>query len=224
MKRVISGLLVLCLISLSCMLASCGKEKPNIEDFPGVDIPEDYDDSTTQYNIGNIVSDMTELKNIESAHFVRGVSTGEALLSVLASGKDDIVKLSGSTDESITVPSANYSDATLIIDAPGASLGVGAEFEAIAVYSVNDSGIEFSGKTGVFAVFGADVKVDFSGSADTFYIEGKNCVLTLTGNCGKIVNINSETEIINNTQSDIAVTSSSGAEIIIPAGGTLSGN
>ena len=222
MKRITAVLLAVLMTAAVLSFASCGKDKPKIEDFPVPEIPEDYDESTTLRTVGDIVKDMTELKNIESSVFVRGVTTGSALLSTLGAGKDEAVKLSG-TDESLLVPSADYKNVTLIVDSP-ANLTLNASFKAVAVYSAGEEGVQFAGSAETFAVFGQDVKVEFSGSANTVYIEGKNCTLTFSGKCDAIVNMNTSTVIINATENDIAVLNASGSEIVVPAGETFSAN
>ncbi|MCH5198003.1 MAG: hypothetical protein J1E34_03755 [Oscillospiraceae bacterium] len=223
MKRIIAGILVLCLVSVFSM-SSCKKDAPNINEAPGVQIPEDYDEVSFQNYFDDTLSEMSALENAENSSFVRVVSSADALMSTLSGGKDEFIKLSGCAGESIIVPSADYKDVTLIVDIPEAELALRASFKAVSVYSVGENGIDFSGSSDNFAVFGENVTANISGTVNNVFIEGKNCVLTVSGKCGNIVNVNTTTEIINNTENDITVFSSTGAKIVIPAGSTLSSN
>lgn len=224
MKRIVACILILCLTAVFS-LSSCKKvDEPNIQDAPGVDITEGYDEAASQYNISDTVSAMEDLKNTEEVNFVRGITTPDALMSALDSGKDEFIKLGGCQGESIDIPDADYKDVTLIVDVPEAALAVNASFKAVSVYSVTENGIAFSGHAETFAVFGENVSAHISGTVNTVYIEGKNCVLTISGKCETVVNMNTTTEIINSTENDITVTTSTGGKVVVPAGGTLLSN
>ena len=209
------------LAALLLVLAGCGKKGP-ASDAPDAQIPEGYDENVAQTEYASALDRMNALDRLEEDEFVRTASSGDALNTVLQSGKDKTVGLSTTDAAAVTIPTGDHSSVTLTIDAANAAVTSDAAFGAVIAQAVGEGGLTLNARVGELAVFGQDISVMLADGADTVYVRGKNCTLTLTGGSfGKIITLNQTVVIVNNTGSDVTVVTANGAAQTLPAGETL---
>ncbi len=224
MKYIKRLLLPLALLAALIMaFTGCGKKNP-AADAPGVDLPEGYDEGGTQ-EFEALLEDLSELANIDDTAYVRTASSAEALNRELGRGETGVLRLETAKTDEISIPAGNYTDSTVILNAPGAAAVCAGNMGDLIAEALGEGGLTLKGSVKSLAVTGADITVTLEGGAERVYVQGKNCTLRLTGGTfGSIMSVNATVVIENATETDVTVYMANGAPQTLKAGEMLNFN
>ena len=210
------------LLAVSFLLAGCGKEKPNINDAPGVDLPEGYDEPGTQ-EFASLSEALNTLADPDANTFVRKTTTAEAFVNTLQNGNGGALRLSTSESGDAVIPAGDYSKTAVVFNAPNMGVSSDAALGDVLVEAVGEAGVTLHAGVKSLTVTGENVAVTLEGGAEHIYVQGKNCTLRLeNGSFGSILSVNQTVTIENNTEADVTVYMANGAAQTLAAGKTLS--
>ena len=221
LKRLLLPLALLAALTMA--FTGCGKKNPGA-DAPGVDLPEGYEEGGTQ-EFTALLEDLSGLANIDENNYVRTAGSAEALNKELGRGETGVIRLKTAAADGISIPAGNYTDATVVLNAPNAAAVCAGNMGDLIAEALGEGGLTLKGSVKSLAVTGADITVTLEGGAGHVYVEGKNCTLRLTGGTfGSIVSVNATVVIENATDADVTVYMANGAPQTLKAGETLNFN
>lgn len=219
MRKLIA--VIAALLACALLFAGCGKDKPNIKDAPGVDLPEGYDEPGTQ-EFSALSDALQTLTDPDANMFVRKASTAEAFVNTLQNGNDGALRLSTTETGDALIPAGDYSKTAVVFNAPNMGVVSDAALGDVLVEAVGENGLALHAGVKSLTVTGENVTVTLKGGAEHIYVQGKNCTLRLeSGSFGSILSVNQTVVIENATDTDVTVYMANGAPHTLAAGETL---